>query len=273
MQQIELGSIGRRTSRIGLGCARLVGRSNLRRAAKLVETALDLGIRHFDVAPSYGMGTAEEVIGEIVGDDRDVTIATKVGVPRPAYSGRANVVRGIAKSVLNLARPIRATLLRAYRARAQAADRPRYDFSPSAIRRSLETSLNCLRRTSVDVFLAHEPHRHDLTPDVAAGFEALRDQGLITAYGVGIGAIGDRWERFGSIWQSCWPGPAASDYAPDMEYIWHGVVRTALEHRGGRPARPSAILRSVLEASPSSIVLVSASTPKRLRELVEDLAD
>ena len=90
MNQIDFLPIGRKVSQIGLGCGRLVGRSTLIQSARIVETALDLGIRYFDVAPSYGMGTAEEVLGHVTGDSKEVVIATKVGIPRPHYSARNN---------------------------------------------------------------------------------------------------------------------------------------------------------------------------------------
>ena len=107
---------------------------------------------------------------------------------------------------------------------------------------------------------------------MAARFERLRDEGLITAYGAGIGAIGDRWARFGSIWQSCWPGAPARGYARDVEYIWHGAIRTSRSGQAsGRPPRPSAVVRNVLGESPTSILLVSASTPQRLRELLSEV--
>src|SRR6185295_13486167 len=125
---------------------------------------LALGIRYFDVAPSYGLGTAEEVLGAVLGDSRDVVIATKVGVPRPAYSPRGDLVRRLAKSVLD-----RVGLLKrlaqnaASRGRPASGERPRYDFSATGIRMSLEESLKKLRRGSIDVLLAHEPHRLDLS--------------------------------------------------------------------------------------------------------------
>ena len=271
MQTVEFGSIARPVPRVGLGCGRLVGRSHLRTSAKVVEAALDLGIRYFDVAPSYGMGTAEEVIGAVVGDAKDVIIATKVGVPRPVFSERKDMIRALAKSVLDLARPLKNVLLSARQARRRPESRPRYDFSAAAVRSSLETSLRHLRRSSVDVFLAHEPHALDLNEDVLAGFEALRGEGLIRAYGVGIGSVSDRWSVFGSIWQSVWPGAAATTYASDMDHIWHGVIRTQMQSASRSSRRPSTMLREALEASPHSIVLVSASTPGRLRQLLDEI--
>ena len=273
MQYIDFAPTGKRTSRIGLGCGRLVGGRRMRHSARLVEAAVALGIRYFDVAPSYGLGTAEDVIGAVVGDSKEITVCTKVGVPRPPYSAKANLLRDLVKPLLDRARPLKELAQRATRrSSGRPEERPRYDFSASGIRASLEESLRRLRRGSVDVFLAHEPHRLDLQEEVAARFGSLRDEGLIGAFGVGVGAVGDRWERFGSIWQSCWPGPSARQYARDVEHIWHGAVRTWHQRPVDRERqRASAVVRMVLEESPSSILLVSASTPRRLTELLAEV--
>ena len=79
MNQIDFLPIGRKVSQIGLGCGRLVGRSTLIQSARIVETALDLGIRYFDVAPSYGMGTAEEVLGHVTGDSKMLSLLLRLG--------------------------------------------------------------------------------------------------------------------------------------------------------------------------------------------------
>ena len=49
---------------------------------KAIRTAIDQGVNFFDVAPIYGMGHAEEVLGKAVKGLRDkVFIATKAGIP------------------------------------------------------------------------------------------------------------------------------------------------------------------------------------------------
>ena len=234
----------------------------------MVETALELGIRYFDVAPSYGLGTAEDVIGATLAGVPEVTIATKVGVPRPAYSGGQDFVRRSIKRVLDLVPALRPMARRAVA--RPSSDRPRYDFSASAVRESLHQSLERLRRDRVDIFLAHEPHPDDLNEENASGFEALRREGLFTAFGIGIGATEDRWRRFGSIWQSAWPGEDVARYEKDVARVWHGAIRGARPNHG-RAQAPASIVREVLERSPESILLVSAATPARLRELMSEV--
>jgi aryl-alcohol dehydrogenase-like predicted oxidoreductase len=266
-------SLGKNTSRIGFGCGRLVGRSSLAQSANLIETALDLGIRYFDVAPSYGMGTAEEVIGEVIGTSNEVTIATKIGVSRPQYSAKGNLVRRFVKPFFNRQRSMNMLAKRLYtRTHQSKGERARFDFSTAAIRSSLEDSLEKLRRESVDVLLAHEPHPSDLCDEVEDRFRSLVREGLISAYGAGVGARGDRWSGFGSIWQSGWPGESAQQYHNDVSYIFHGIIRFAPKGRSGVTAvRVSSLVRTAVEQAPNRILLVSASTPGRLRELLQEI--
>jgi aryl-alcohol dehydrogenase-like predicted oxidoreductase len=272
MQRADFLTLGKETSQIGFGCGRIFGHSSVASSTKLLEAALDLGIRYFDVAPSYGMGTAEDVLGAVVGADPAVTVATKIGVPRPMYSARANLVRRVAKSAVSRTPAFKGVARSVYaRSQPSGAERPRYDFSEGAVRASLEESLGRLRRDAFDVFLAHEPHPADLDGPLRETFDALVREELVSAYGVGVGAQGDRWSQFGSIWQSRWPGTAIHGYQGDVHYTFHGLVR--FTHNGANEAveRPSARVRAAVELAPRSILLVSASTPRRLRELLQEL--
>ena len=269
MDQVEFKPIGREVSCLGFGCARLDGRAGLRRSALLLETALDLGITYFDVAASYG--TAEEAVGHVIGDSDEVVVATKVGPPRVPYNVRKMRLRSIAKPWLDRTRAMKILLRNATaRPSRRSGDRSRYDFSATAIEQSLESSLKRLRRDRVDIFLAHEPSRHDLAPETEARFQALVDRGLVRAFGVGIDAREDQWAPFGTIWQSGWPGAQeASKYTQGVTNTFHGVLRYAEQNRFGRTEVPPAeLIREARRACPDSVLLVSASTPDRLRELV-----
>ena len=47
-----------------------------------IQKAIELGINFFDVAPVYGLGHAEEVLGKAIKGKRDkIFIASKVGLP------------------------------------------------------------------------------------------------------------------------------------------------------------------------------------------------
>lgn len=268
MEQVDFKPLGRRVSCIGFGCARLDGGVGLSQSARLLETALELGITYFDVAAAYG--TAEEALGHVIGNSPDVVVATKVGPPRPEYNITKMRLRSLVKPALDRLRSLKVLLRGVVGPKPRTSDRPRYDFSQTAIARSLEESLQRLRRDRVDVFLAHEPNRLDLTPEVAARFEALVQQSLISTFGIGIGVAEDRWAPFGTIWQSGWPGQLVSSYVDDVTYVFHSILRYAQKDRYGRTTASIAeLIRDARRQRPDSVLLVSASTPSRLREVVE----
>ena len=78
MEQINLGTSGRTTTRLGFGCGSIMGAMSGRDSLALLEAAYDAGIRHFDVAPRYGYGEAESCLGEFLQRHRgQVTVTTK----------------------------------------------------------------------------------------------------------------------------------------------------------------------------------------------------
>lgn len=272
MQYIDLKPLGKRTSRIGLGCGRLVGRSSLRDSAKIIELALKLGIRYFDVAPSYGMGTAEEVIGEVIGNSKQIAVATKVGIPRPVYSAKDNFVRQFSKPILDILFPLKCLALKYYmRPKVATFTQKPFNFSREAIRASLQESLEKLRRNFVDVYLAHEPRPANFCQSTEQCFIDLKKSGLISTYGVGVGAAEDAWIRFGSIWQSRWPDEEQKKYKHDVTYIWHGAIKNYSQRIMAKRVHPGALVRKVLEQSPDSILLVSCSTTTHLKELLQEI--
>lgn len=269
---MSIEGLGLVTSRIGLGCGRLVGGSTMRRSQAIIEEALRLGIRYFDVAPSYGMGTAEDVVGSVIGDSQDAVVATKVGPPRGQYSARANLLRRYVKPALDRLPMVKSLLRKHVTAPPLTREqRPRYDFSADRIRRSVNESLERLRRRRVEVLLLHEPHPDDLTPQLEESMNRLGNDGHIGEWGVGIDAQSTPWNRCGAVWQSGWC-PNRAGYGGAHRLMFHGVLRYAQrDSRGMLVRRPQDLIASALQAEPGALLLVSASTPARLRELIQGL--
>ena len=72
---------------LGFGCWGASGRGSWsdhgdKEQIEAIQAAIDLGVNFFDVAPVYGCGHAEEILGKGIKGKRDkVFIATKVGLP------------------------------------------------------------------------------------------------------------------------------------------------------------------------------------------------
>ncbi|WP_281193464.1 aldo/keto reductase [Halorubrum sp. F4] len=83
----DLGD-GLAVSRLGFGAMRLVGEDVIgpprdeRAARSVLRRAVDLGVDFVDTADSYGPGVSERLIGEELGPDDDVVVASKAGLLR-----------------------------------------------------------------------------------------------------------------------------------------------------------------------------------------------
>jgi aryl-alcohol dehydrogenase-like predicted oxidoreductase len=271
--------LGIETSRVGFGCGALVGRHSFGQSARLIETALDLGIRYFDVAPLYGMGTAEEVLGAVVGGSNDVVIASKVGIPRPPYPTTIATARRITKPILDRSRALKgfARQLRLPLARPQVSapqKRAPLDLSRQTISRDLDESLRLLRRSRIDVYLVHEPLEEDLDLATAEVFHSFLREGRIGCYGAAVTAKRAPWMAFGTVWQSGWGGSCGADYRSGTTYVFHGVVRNAPKDKLGRAVTaPSGLLRTAMAEAPEALFIIATSTPDKLRRFVAEVVD
>ena len=91
----------------------------------------------------------------------------------------------------------------------------------------------------------------------------------ISAFGVGIDAYEDSCYSFGSIWQSGWPGDRIVNYSGKQTNIFHGVIRYATESNYSKTTKPAnQLLLGATMQAPNSIILVSASSPSRLKDLL-----
>lgn len=180
-----------RFSELGFGTAPI---GNLYRAISdaaaraVLDSAWSCGVRHFDTAPLYGLGLSETRLNPFLRDKPrdDYVLATKVGrLMRVCAPGEERIAVGKFFDV--------------------PARREIYDYSYDGVMRSLEFSLERLGLDRVDVLYAHDldifTHGsqdvldHWMTQFMTGGYKAmiaLRDQGLIRAFGAGL-----------NEWQSC----------------------------------------------------------------------
>src|SRR5258708_3808860 len=87
MRQVVLPGTSIRVSRLSLGTGSLHHLRTSRARQALLTAAYDNGFTHFDSAPSYGFGTAEQELGRFIsGGSRRITIATKIGLYPPRGS-------------------------------------------------------------------------------------------------------------------------------------------------------------------------------------------
>ncbi|WP_260610789.1 aldo/keto reductase [Sphingomonas sp. IC081] len=282
---------GRVTTRIGFGCSGLNGGRDRRNSLALIEAALEAGIRHFDVAPSYGNGQAEAILGEALRGHRDaVTITTKFGIPRPRNATLIASLRGWLRPILG-ALPARWR----ERARRQTVGGSARTFEPAALRQSLSESLTALGTVHVDLLLMHEMRRGDCSAGLSDTLSELRAAGRVQALGVGSSrpdsqALCTEWPELFHVAQHEW---SIADVEivplPGSLTITHRAIRNGLTAIGQLqetdPARleawsriidadlrdpevlPLLLLGAALDQNRGGIVLASTSRPRRVASL------
>ena len=167
------------TMRLGLGTATLVGRRSKGEARRLIESALELGVTHFDTARVYGFGECERVLGDILNGVSNVTVGSKVGMGRPVHTRgvwRFDALREVANQVV--------------RRRVRTAQR----WDKTYLQRSIATSLELLRRDRLDFLLLHDIPFEEWSQDVQdVADEFVRDGRIV---GAGLATRLDELEKF-----------------------------------------------------------------------------
>jgi predicted aldo/keto reductase-like oxidoreductase len=78
MQYRILGKTGLRVSEVGYGGGRVRPNQDQPELIKAIQRMIDAGINYFDTAPTYGSGTSEIILGNVIKPQRDkCLIATK----------------------------------------------------------------------------------------------------------------------------------------------------------------------------------------------------
>ena len=209
LETIALPGTGRVTTRLGFGGSGLMGGLSERESLRLLETAFDAGIRHFDVAPAYGHGRAERCLGKFLQGKRDqVTVATKYGILPPARAGLLEMARSVVRPAV-----ARLPAVRRRVAQAAAGLRSKAKFSVEEARRSLEQSRRELGVERIDVWLLHEVTAEDLDgSDMLPLLQDAQRRGWVGTFGVGAERVRvpDLWERH-------------RDYCPVLQFEWSGL--------------------------------------------------
>ncbi len=148
MQKINISNGPENVSRIVLGCMRMPALS-VDDAAKMIQTAYDLGINYIDHATCYGDGEAETRFGEALSHTdvkrEDLIIQSKCGL---------------------------------------RFDEQIFDWRKSNILNSVDGILKRLKMDYIDVLLLHRPDLLYDPEQVAEAFDELEKSGKVRSFGV-----------------------------------------------------------------------------------------
>jgi D-threo-aldose 1-dehydrogenase len=157
--RVPLGATGVEVTRLSLGCGPfgdMYAPVPDDQAVATVHRAHELGLRYFDTAPLYGVGKSERRLGLGLRDvpRADVTVSTKVGRLLQDDDGTIP---------------------------------PTFDYTPDAVVRSLEGSLERTGLDRFDIVHVHDPERHvdEALADAFPTLRRLQAEGTISAVSCG----------------------------------------------------------------------------------------
>jgi len=300
MQMVQVGTTARTTTQLGYGCSSLMGAIGRAESLAILEAAFDAGIRHFDVAPMYGYGQAESVVGEfLVRHPDQVTVTTKYGIPPARRQGLISVARSVARPIVKAVPALKRGLTSAA-AKATSAG-PRAAFTAAEARESLERSLRELRTDRIDVWLLHDATLADLHDE--ALLQVMQDSvaaGKIGTFGVGsdrtaIAEIAEHCPEYLPVVQFSWsvmdtPVPASKSFRIHHRALtdnfrllheqlladkarctrWSGLVGSDL---AAPEALSALMLKAAMVENRSGILLFSSKSVEHIRNNVEVARD
>ena len=162
MQYRKFGNTDLKISEIGFGAWAIGGGAMIGTTAigwgntddeeskKAIHRSLDLGINFFDTADIYGLGHSEDLLGKIIGDKRDIIIATKGG----------NVSKN---------------------------DQFTVDYSKQHLLSACENSLRRLKREAIDYYQLHSARMNHLEQgECIDAMKQLQKEGKIRYWGLSL---------------------------------------------------------------------------------------
>jgi len=161
---------------LAYGCAPIMGRYGKRESLYILESAFDLGIRHFDVARSYGYGEAEKLLGNFLNSRTDkVTVATKFGV-LPSRKAK----------LFSFAKPfVRPFIKQKVPNSEDIVFNNQNIIDEHLLKKSIRQSLSALKMDKVDMLFIHEPNPNWLIPvNLTEELNRLVDNEIISDWGI-----------------------------------------------------------------------------------------
>jgi aryl-alcohol dehydrogenase-like predicted oxidoreductase len=171
VKQVIIARTALSVSRLSFGTASLHHLATRKGRQRLLGRAVEVGFSHFDTAPLYGSGLAEDELGRFLASQSPAfTVATKIGLYPPAAS----------RKVIAWLWPERA-LSRIW----PRLSRPVVCWSLARAEQSLHRSLSRLRRDHVDILYLHEPDPRLVdTDELRRWLERQRAAGKIRYHGL-----------------------------------------------------------------------------------------
>jgi hypothetical protein len=235
---------------------------------RLLASAHELGILHYDTAPSYGAGIAESELGRFARQKRSsLLLSTKFGIP----TGRLGASLPGWNYIAMAARHARKVLLPRHGTRSVTRD-----YTPQNARSSVEASLRALGTDYLDILFVHEPTRAVLgdAEALARTLEELKASGKVRYFGISgqesaCTEIARRHAALAQVVQI--EVPSDAEGLPLKGYVTPSTAGVSFWEfaSGDAPSeRVPRIVERLSAAAAGTAPLLSTNSPRTLREAV-----
>ncbi len=169
MKKIQIDKTNLYVSRLSFGTSHLHQKYSKKKRLEILNLALDCGITHFDTSPLYGYGMAENDLGIVLKNNKNITIASKICLYPHNYYNSINKV----------------WINKLYQKINKKISKPIVDYSLNEAEKSLERSLKNLSIESLDILFMHDPIQELFdTHEYSMWFENQKKNGKIKYFGL-----------------------------------------------------------------------------------------
>ena len=187
MKKIELVK-GIHSSVLGFGCAPILGSVGSAKSSRAISCAIEYGINHFDLARSYGYGSAEKFLGKAIGAKRkDIVISSKFGIKANIKAKILSPVKPLLRYTLGIIPKRKSENQISLKKSLTVADSFHYRISLNRVEmnKSLEESLRALKTDYLDYFFIHEPiGTIENIDELFDESDKLKQKGKIRGFGI-----------------------------------------------------------------------------------------
>jgi predicted oxidoreductase len=268
---------------LGFGSSSLSSLSSFKEARLLLNTAFDLGIRHYDTAPLYGQGYSELIIGKVFRNKRaDISITTKFGL------GNSNPIHIPVQVALPLNYYKKKIQKNENQALTNIIASPQTlafrKIEAAQIEKSIYESLKRLKTDYVDYYLLHEGVPSFLDEKAMNVLFSLKKRGIVKNIGIAtdyfniVSIPSDillEWDtlQYEVVRETSGSFkfiPTSSDKVHFLHSVLKNIKRTQKEYN---PKLAAELLFQAVQANPKGKVLFSTRSVQNLFKGIEEFVN
>jgi len=267
-------------SHIGFGCVSLTTLPFQQAALRLLETAYNEGITHFDTAPLYGNGYSERIVGKFLKTKKHkITVTTKFGL---SPKGGKTIPVWLALPLNFAKKKINNQGIQTFSFSIPAIVNYR-EINLADVKQSFETSIKNLQTERLDFFLLHEALPSFVTDDALHYLLSLKKNGDVGKIGIASSYVSllnlepqqlEFWDILQYENGVAYGSDALVDVYTKQTHFYHSVLKSAKGNNLNISIEKDLtglLLAKAIKNNPSGKVLFGTSKLENLKQNISAL--